>query len=105
MTRDEIIADKIGALRKVVGQINGDASTSAAEKREFIAFAVSKCTRDLRKALASTARGDNADLDDEKTKAGGNDHHLSQLADLVVEAHDTDRPAGLRHGRRADYAN
>src|SRR5262249_2775213 len=53
--------------------------------------------------FAADARGDGADLRDEKTSAdelvdGGNDHHASKVADLLVESgKHPDRAAALDH--------
>ena len=55
------------------------------------------------KSYAATARGDEADMRDEKTSAdelvdGGNDHHASKVADLLVESgKHPNRAAALDH--------
>ena len=57
----------------------------------------------LRKSYAADARGDEADRHDEETSAdelvgGGNDHHASKVADLLVESgKHPDRQAALDH--------
>jgi hypothetical protein len=56
------------------------------------------------KSFAATARGDEADLQDEQTSAdelvdgGGNSHHVSRIADLLVESgKHPDRQSALDH--------
>jgi hypothetical protein len=89
--RQQIMSRAIKGMRTAVESIN--AGAIGAERDAAIAASIAECGEFIGKGFAELARGDAATdedredrIEDDDGDDGGNDHHASRVADLLVEA-------------------